>query len=160
MNTRSILLAGACALLLTACAAPQPADAGASPAVQGLAGSSWRLQEIQSMDDAQGTTRPQPDRLYTLRFTADGNAQLQLDCNRANTRFTQTPAESASGALSFGALAMTRAMCPAGSLDSRISRDLEHVRTYRLQNDRLVMSLAADGGIHVWTREASGSTPP
>ena len=47
-------------------------------------------------------------------------------------------------------MAMTRAMCPPGSLDTRIARELTEVRTYERDGDRLALYLTADHGDQVW----------
>lgn len=140
-------------LLLAACAGTGPLPAA------GIAGSTWELIEFQSMDDAQGITRPTPGQRYAITFGADGNASLQLNCNRGSARWTATPAPaSGSGALSFGAPALTRALCPPPSLDTRIARHLEFVRSYIIGDGVMSMSLMADGGIYRWKRVASA--PP
>jgi heat shock protein HslJ len=87
-----------------------------------------------------------------MTLNADGTANLQLDCNRGNANWSAGPAGSESGSFSFGPLAMTRAACPPGSLDERLAREAEYVRTYLLQDGRLHLSLWADGGIQVWER--------
>jgi hypothetical protein len=51
--------------------------------VAGLAGTAWRLVEIQSMDDAIGTKRPDNSSLYTMRLGADGTATFRMSGNRA-----------------------------------------------------------------------------
>lgn len=150
----------AAALLCSACAgnAPGPgaastqagASAPASTAV--LAGTRWQLKEIQSMDDSQGTIRPGADRVYSVQFGADGRAAFQLDCNRGTAGWRSTP----EGGLAFEGLGMTRAMCPEQSLDTRIARDMGHVRSYSVRAGVLSMSLMADGGIYRWT---SAGTP-
>jgi heat shock protein HslJ len=116
-----------------------------------LNGTSWRLVEIQSMDDATGTLRPDDRNQYTLELRKDGVASLRLGCNRATGSWT---AESASDRNSnrfiFGPLAGTRAMCPPQSLDSKIMAQAPYVRAYLLRNGRLHLSLMADGGILVW----------
>jgi len=133
------------AAALAGCAAPTPAPIS-------LAGTSWQLIAIQSMDDAQGTTRPGDPSQYTVTFGADGRAAFQLDCNRASGEWTATPAtaDARSGQLNFGALAGTRAMCAPGSLDQRLSQQLPYVRSYLFQDGQLHLSLFADGGILSW----------
>lgn len=130
---------------LAACATSAP------PAGPSLAGTQWQLLAIQSMDDAQGTTKvPEPQR-FTLRFDANGNASLLLDCNRGFATWKAEPAaDGLTGSLNFGPVAATRALCPPPHLDERIARDLPFVRGYRLQNGRLFLSLMADGGIYEW----------
>jgi heat shock protein HslJ len=140
-------------ILCAACStgtAPSADRAARDTQAIGLTGTTWRLHDIQSMDDAQGNTRPQPDRVYTMRLTPDGRAAFQLDCNRGSTSYTVGTSEVGRGTITFGNVAMTRAMCPPGSLDSRIARDMGYVRSYMMQGDTLSLSLMADGGIYVW----------
>lgn len=120
-----------------------------------LADTSWRLVEIQSMDDAIGTTKIDNRALYTMALGADGRAAMRLDCNRGAGAWSAEAAADAagssdSGRFALGPLAMTRAMCGPGSLDTRIGRDTQYMRTYLLEDGRLYVSLMADGGIYVW----------
>ncbi len=116
-----------------------------------LAGSAWALVAIQSMDDAQGTTSIDHPERYTVSFAADGRASFRLDCNRGTASWKSAPAAGASaGALEFGPLATTRAMCPPGSQAQRLVRDLPNVRSYVLRDGRLTFSLLADGGLYEW----------
>jgi heat shock protein HslJ len=130
-------------LLLTACAATPPQAAR-------LGGTQWQLLSIQSMDDAQGTTRIADPKRYTLSLDKDGRAALRLDCNRGSGSYQMEAAEASSGSLRFGAIATTRAMCAPGSLDMRVGRDLGFVRGYVLKDGKLYLSLQADGGIYEW----------
>jgi para-nitrobenzyl esterase len=50
--------------------------------------------------------------------------------------------------LEFGPLALTRAMCPPGSLHDRIVKQWPFVRSYIIKDGRLFLSLMADGGIY------------
>ena len=45
-------------------------------------------------------------------------------------------------------MALTRAMCPPGSLHDRIARDWTNIRSYTVKDGRLFLSLMADGGIY------------
>ena len=65
MLTRGFALG---ALWLAACATP------AGEPTAGLSGTAWQLVAIQSMDDAQGTTRVANPARFTLRFGVDGRA--------------------------------------------------------------------------------------
>ncbi len=123
---------------------------------QDIAGTSWRLVEIQSMDDAQGTTRPDDPAKYTIVFDSSGRASLRLDCNRGNGTYRAERAGERGGSLTFGPLAVTRAFCQPPSLGDRIARDMQYVRTYTLANGRLHFSLMADGGIYVWEPTQAG----
>jgi len=71
-----------------------------------LGGTNWRLVQIQSMDDAQGTTRVGDPSLYTVSFGTDGRATLRLNCNRATGPWqAKAAADGQSGSLGFGMLA-------------------------------------------------------
>jgi heat shock protein HslJ len=140
-----------CVCLFPACVKPS-----GTPAVSLLAGTRWQLLAIQSMDDAQGTTRIADPARFTLHLGADGRASLRLDCNRGTASFEATPAaEGASGSMRFGPVAATRALCPPPHLDERLVRDLGHVRSYLLKDGKLFLSLMADGGIYEWLPAAS-----
>lgn len=125
--------------------------ATAAPQEFSLAGTTWRLVEIQSMDDAQGTTRPADPSAFTMALNADGTVNMKLDCNRANGTWSHQPgSDGVSGTFSFGLLATTRALCRPPHLDEQISAQAQYVAGYLLRDGRLNLSLMADGGIWVW----------
>jgi len=129
--------------LLAACATTPDA-------VDPLTGTSWRLLEMQSMDDEQGTTRANnPDR-YTITFSEDGTAYMKLDCNRGRSSYEAESTSAGQGSLQFGNIASTMAMCPPDSLSEKLGQQLGFVRSYVMRDGRLNMSLMADGGILVW----------
>ena len=119
--------------------------------VPDISGTTWQLLSIQSMDDAQGTTRVDDPSRFTLEFGHDGRAAFHLDCNRGAGEFKVTPAsDGATGNISFGPIAATRALCPPPHLDERIARDMAHVRGFLLKEGKLYLTLMADGGIYEW----------
>ena len=123
-----------------------------------LAGTSWQLLAIQSMDDAQGTTKVREPGRFTLGFGRDGRAALRLDCNRGTGDYKVAPAgDGSSGSLTFGPVATTRAMCPPPHLDQRVARDLAQVRSYLLKDGKLYLSLMADGGIYEWAPQQTAA---
>jgi len=123
----------------------------AAAAEMPLPGTTWQLVAIQSMDDAQGTTKIKEPRDFTLAFGQDGRATLRLDCNRGMGDYRITPAaDGSSGGLTFGPIAATRALCPPPHLDNRVARDMAYVRSYLLKDGKLYLSLMADGGIYEW----------
>jgi heat shock protein HslJ len=129
--------------------APPPAPTAADASQ--LAGTEWRLVEIQSMDDAVGTKRPQDPSLYTMRLNGDGTVTMRLDCNRANGSWSAEPsADPSNGRFEFGPLAGTRALCPPPSLDEQVTAQAPYVRGYLLKDGKLYLSLMADGGILAW----------
>ncbi len=74
MHLKWLATSATLVLVASGCASPP----GPQPAAS-LAGTSWELHAIQSMDDAQGTTRIPDPRRFTLRFDADGRASMWLD---------------------------------------------------------------------------------
>ena len=124
-----------------------------------LAGTTWQLVEIQSMDDEIGTVRPDDASIYTMQLSADSTFSMRLNCNRANGSWSAHASDGGeSGTFQFGRIAMTRAFCPPPSLDGRIAREADYVRSYLLKDGRLYLSLMADGGIHVWEPVTSDMT--
>jgi hypothetical protein len=43
-------------------------------------------------------------------------------------------------------------MCPPGSLEPRVARQLPWVRVYKIQGETLRLELFADGGQQIWRR--------
>jgi para-nitrobenzyl esterase len=121
-------------LLLAACAriAPTP---------EALAGTSWQLVRFQGGDGK--VLAPGERSKYTLAFNADGRVAARLDCNRA----TGSWKSAGPGRLELGPMAVTRAMCPPGSIDHEISKRLLYVRSYVMKDGRLFLSMMADGGV-------------
>ena len=148
--SRGALIAFAATMLAACSTAPPPASAPASttPAAStaapassaNLEGSSWRLVQIAMSD---GVTRPAIERSrYTLGFGAAGVLNVRFDCNRGRGSWTS----AGPGRIEFGALALTRALCPMGSLHDELVRQWPHVRGYLVKDGRLYLTLMADGG--------------
>ena len=129
-------------------AAPSAGET-ADPLAQ-LTGRSWRLVEIQSMDDAEGVSRPDDSSLYTMTLGKDGTASFRLHCNRGIASWSAEATSADSGRLEFSRMGMTRAACPPPSLDVRIAGAMGYVRSYLFRDGRLHLSLMADGGIYSW----------
>jgi para-nitrobenzyl esterase len=146
---RAILAVGSVALL-AACSSHQP-QAQQAPA--DLAGTSWRLVYFQPPGAGANPVVPPRVEGYTMAFQADGTLALGLDCNRATARWAVTP--SGRGTLSVTAGAMTRAFCGDGALDDQIARDLEKIRSFKVEDGRLFLTLEAGAGTYVW-RSAGG----
>ena len=128
--------------LLAGCeSTPTAPAAGAAAASPGsLEGSSWRLVQIVYSD---GTLRAAIERSrYTIGFGTGGVLNVRFDCNRGRGSW----ASSGAGNLEFGPLALTRALCPVGSLHDELVRQWPYVRSYVLKDGRLFLSLMADGG--------------
>ena len=108
----------------------------------GLGGTSWQLIKFQSSDDKMLT--PDDPAKYTIAFGTDGNVSARIDCNRGRGSWKS----SGPNQLQFGPLALTRAMCPPGSLHDRMVKDWEFVRSYTLKDGHLFLALMAHGGIY------------
>jgi para-nitrobenzyl esterase len=122
----------ACAALLGACAT------STTPSTS-LEGSSWRLVQIAMSD---GVTRPAIERSrYTIGFGKEGVLNVRFDCNRGSGGWKS----SGPGNLEFGPLALTRAVCPVGSLHDTLVRQWPNVRSYLVKDGRLILMMS-DGG--------------
>ncbi|MGA9273783.1 MAG: META domain-containing protein [Candidatus Cybelea sp.] len=113
------------------------APSGAQP--QGLADTSWQLLQIKNVD---GTSEhPDDSAKYTLEFDADGSLIARLNCNRGRGTWKST----SPGAIEFGVMAMTLAMCLPPSLDTRMAKDLTTVHSYAIENGHLHLNLSTGG---------------
>ena len=114
----------------------------ASPVASELGGTAWQLVKFEGGDGA--TLKPDDEAKYTLAFEADGGVSVRIDCNRGRGTWQLSGPKQ----LRFGPLALTRAMCPPGSLHDRIVKDWEFVRSYTIKDAHLFLALMADGGIY------------
>jgi len=127
-------------LLLAACSAfSQPPSQSETPR---LGGTDWQLVKFQGSDDM--TLTPDDKTKYTIAFAEDGRLSVRVDCNRG----LGTWKSSGPNQIQFGQLALTRAMCPPGSLHDQIVKHWGFVRSYILKDGHLFLSLMADGGIY------------
>jgi heat shock protein HslJ len=124
-----------------------------------LAGTKWRLLEIQSMDDTIGTVKPKNPSLFTMRLNSDGTVNMRLDCNSASGTWIFEPSDDGlSGRFEFGSLAATRALCSPPNLDERVLAQAKYIRGYLLRGGKLYLSLMADGGIYAWEPDTDKSS--
>jgi len=135
-------------LLLTACGAT--AQAPPPAAAPSLGGTSWQLVQFQGSDDT--TLTPDERAKYTIAFGPDGQLSARIDCNRGRGTWTSP----GPGQLQLGPLALTRAMCPPGSLHDRLVKHWSFVRSYVIKDGHLFLSLMADGGIYEFEPLAGG----
>jgi heat shock protein HslJ len=115
-------------------------QAAADPAYS-LAGTSWRLVRIMSMDDT--TYTPDDPSRYILVFSTDGKVQIRADCNRGTGEWVSPEPNS----LSFRQIASTKALCPPGSLHDRFMDQFVWVRSYVIRDGNLFLATMADGSI-------------
>jgi len=108
----------------------------------GLGDTSWQLVKFQGGD---GTVLTPDDKTkYTVAFTNNGDLNVRFDCNRGRgTWILNGPNE-----VRFGPLALTRVMCPPGSMHDHLVKQWPQVRSYSLKGGRLYLSLRADTGTY------------
>jgi len=125
--------------------APPPPLAAVGDAL--LTGTVWRWTETIA---GNGSIRPDAPEHYTLEFQPGGMIAVRADCNRGSGSYLLN-----GDVLTFGPLAMTRAMCPPGSKDSEFLRDLAAVQGQQFRGADLVLTLKAGAGsmIFVTTRQ-------
>jgi metallo-beta-lactamase class B len=114
-------------------------EVGAS---NGLGGTRWRLVRFQGGDDT--TLTPDDPANYTVEFLVDGTLNARLDCNRGHGGWKS----SGPGRLELGPMALTRAICPPGSMHDQLVKHWGFIRSYVLKGGHLFLSLQADGGIY------------
>jgi len=102
-----------------------------------LSGTSWQLVKFQSSDET--TLTPDDKSKYTITFGNDGRVSARIDCNRGSGTWKSDGPNQ----LQFGPMALTRPMCPPGSLHDRIAKDWSAVRSYVIKVD---ISFCRDGG--------------
>ncbi len=107
-----------------------------------LSGTSWQLVKFQSSDET--TLTPDDKSKYTITFGNDGRVSARIDCNRGSGTWKSDGPNQ----LQFGPMALTRPMCPPGSLHDRIAKDWSAVRSYVIKDGHLFLSLMADGGTY------------
>jgi heat shock protein HslJ len=123
----------------------QPMSASTSPGpapTAGLPGTSWQLVKFEGGDGAVLT--PDDRAKYTIAFGDDGALSARIDCNRGRGSWKS----SGPNQIVFGPMALTRAMCPPGSLHDQIVKQWGNIRSFVIRDGRLFLSLMADGGIY------------
>ena len=116
---------------------PPPPIAAAGDAL--LTNTVWAWQETQVKGGAR--TVPDAPGNYTLEFRPGGMVAVRADCNRGSTSYLLN-----GGALSFGAIALTRSMCPPGSRDAEFLQALAAVTGQLFRDNDLVLTLKGDSG--------------
>jgi para-nitrobenzyl esterase len=104
-----------------------------------LVGITWYWRGTLMNDGA--SFRPADPSQYTVQFTSNGRVVVRADCNRGAGTYTLH-----GRTLTFSPLAVTRAMCPPGSLDQRFVRDLGEAQSYNIRAGILLVELKFDSG--------------
>jgi para-nitrobenzyl esterase len=139
---------------MLACSPKAPDSAGAPPAESvSLDNTAWRLVMFEGGDGTRLT--PDDPSKYTIEFDASGHVAARFDCNRGRGSW------KASGpSLELGPMALTRAMCPPGSLHDHLVKQWPYIRSYLIKDGHLYLSLMADGGIYEFEPAGARSGAP
>jgi para-nitrobenzyl esterase len=133
---------------------PTASPTAATPAsAPNLAGTSWQLVKFTGSDGK--AVEPDDRSKYTLSFEADGGVVARIDCNRGHASWKS----EAPNQLVLGPLALTRMMCPPGSMHDRVAADWGAVRSYAIRDGHLFLSLMADGGIYEYEPVPPAASP-
>jgi hypothetical protein len=164
MKYSSLLLIAAWSLACSRSGEPNKAPSKATAAgdlapsdttpPKNLAGTRWRLLEIQSPKNPKAAARPADPRKYLMSFDSEGGiVVVQLDCHQARGSYADTRnPDRRGGSLTISSLALARAQCPQPALGNRIMKDLGSVRAYRVASGQLFLDGLPDGSTYVWQR--------
>ena len=122
--------------------APPPPLAPAGDAL--LTGTTWSWRETVMSDGKR--IKPDASERYTLLFQPGGAIAVRADCNRGSGSYVLS-----GSVLSFGPMALSRAMCPPGSMDAEFMKQLGAVSGQRFKGDELVLTLKPDSGSMFFT---------
>jgi heat shock protein HslJ len=82
--------------------------------------------------------------LYQLQFDDSGKrASIRADCNRGQGKVTA----GNDGAINLGPFALTRAMCPPGSLSDMFAGDVGRAVHYSTKDGDLYLELPTNSGV-------------
>ena len=109
-------------------------------ASESLVGTAWQFVRFQGGDGAILT--PDERAKYTIAFADNGGLNVRFDCNRGRGTWKSPGPDQ----IEFGPLALTRVMCPSGSLHDHMVKQWPFVRSYIIKSGHLFVSLMADGG--------------
>ncbi|HSA55575.1 MAG TPA: META domain-containing protein [Gemmatimonadaceae bacterium] len=121
--------------------APQAATGAASDSVmpQEIADVTW--QWVSFTTPVEQITVDAPEQ-YTIQFGRDGRIAMRADCNRGMGSYSVT----ADRRITMGPIALTRAMCPEGSLSDRFAREAGRAAIYFMREGDLYLDLPMDSG--------------
>ena len=134
-------LCAAAGVVLCAAISAAPGAAN-SPGASDLGGTAWRLLKFAGGDD-KVLVAGDPQQ-YTVAFAAGGGVSVRIACNRGHGTWKS----EGTNQLTFGPLALTRAMCPPDPMQDRFTKDWAAVRSYIIKEGHLFVSLLSDAGTY------------
>jgi len=107
-----------------------------------LTGTAWQLVRVEGPGGKAVT--PSDTTKYTIEFQTDDRVSARIDCNGGRGRWKS----SGTSQIEFGPLGLTRVKCPPGSLDDRMVKDWEAIRSYAIKGNHLFLSLTSGNGTY------------
>jgi heat shock protein HslJ len=126
-------------LLFTALMLGEPLFAQTSES--SLAQTSWKLVKFEAKDGS-GFKPTDPDE-YTIAFGTSDSVNVRFDCNRGQGTWKV----SEPNIIEFGALQLSREICAADSHHDELAKRWRQIRSYRIRDEHLYLSLANDAGV-------------
>ncbi len=126
---------------------PSVATSRGTRVADDLLGVTWELAGLTTPMEQR--TIDTPDR-YTVRFDSGGRLAVRADCNRGTGTYTV----SSDRRLMVNPLALTRAMCPPGSMSDRFAAQVSRATRYEVRSGDLYLTVAADSGTLRFRRAA------
>jgi heat shock protein HslJ len=115
-----------------------------------LIGAVWQWTGFTDPAGAGDLTVEDPES-YLLLFLPDGAYSIKADCNIGRGSYTRED-----GAVTLEPVALTRALCPPGSLSNEYVQFLEGVQSYAITDDGSLELTLDDGGVMTF---ANGGPP-
>ncbi len=125
-------------------AASQPTESAAI--APKLVGPTWLWEQFVDVATGKNSIDVKAPENYTVTFQEDGTAAMKADCNQAAGTYTVDGAQ-----LTVEVGPVTLAACGANSLGETFLVDLTNVASYSIEDGRLMLDLAADGGRMVFS---------
>lgn len=126
----------------TAAAEPESPEASkvdtSSSTAPDLVGAIWQWTELHNPDGQSAIANPEN---YVLVFYPDGTLTLKVDCNSGRGTYTLD-----GNRMTFGPIALTKMLCPPGSLHDPFLQWLGRVETFAVQDGKLILNLKDEAG--------------
>ncbi|WP_296679406.1 META domain-containing protein [Novosphingobium sp.] len=113
-----------------------------------LAGTTWLLIQQGPASEA-GRLADVPPYAYTMALSKDGSARFKFDCNLGTGRWKSSPA-GPDGKLSFGTIAVSTKLCPAGSIGEQLSGAMHGQIAFSIYDGRLTIQTHDPDRLYVW----------
>lgn len=108
----------------------------------GLTGKTWQLNAITENVPAFQGVVPSADQVnYTIAFNDDNSTAIKADCNQVGGTYATT----SDGGLTITLGPSTMAACPDGSMADQYLAGVAATKSYAVDGDQLILTLADDG---------------